>query len=428
MPTLINYFFKLLKINMKTKLIFPAFVAVFFKVTFLLTGSGYSCTTFCISTNYEIVFGKNYDFQTGDGIIFVNKKEVVKKAFTKKGIPAEWISKFGSVTFNQYGREFPMGGMNEAGLVIELMWLDETKYPPQDDRNTVGGILQWIQYQIDNCETIQEVIDTDKFLRIPEGAVPVHYLAADKYGNTASIEFLNGKLVAHSGGTMKFKSLTNDTYERSIEYLKNFKEFGGTDEISADRSSLNRFAISCSMLNEYSKEKNGNAVDYGFKILNSVSQSVSTRWSIVYDIKNLIVYFLTDENANRKNIEFSGLDFNCSSPVLMIDINSDIKGNINSSMTDYKTAANRQLIDDSYGKVDFLRNVPEEYRQEASVYPEMLTCKSKSGIEINNVDSNRSSPGKSIIILIGVTLSLIITGSILFFHRMRSIKNLHSHS
>jgi penicillin V acylase-like amidase (Ntn superfamily) len=31
------------------------------------------------------------------------------------------------VTFNQYGRNFPSGGMNEAGLVIELMWLEGSR-------------------------------------------------------------------------------------------------------------------------------------------------------------------------------------------------------------------------------------------------------------------------------------------------------------
>jgi penicillin V acylase-like amidase (Ntn superfamily) len=42
--------------------------------------------------------------------------------------PAKWVSRYGSVTFNQYGCENPTGGMNEAGLVVEQMWLDESAY------------------------------------------------------------------------------------------------------------------------------------------------------------------------------------------------------------------------------------------------------------------------------------------------------------
>ena len=54
-----------------------------------------------------------------------------------------WTSTYGSATFNQYGREFPMGAMNEAGLVVETMMLDETEYPEADSRPAIN-ILQWI--------------------------------------------------------------------------------------------------------------------------------------------------------------------------------------------------------------------------------------------------------------------------------------------
>src|SRR4029078_10550574 len=98
-----------------------------------------------------------------------------------------WRSRYGSITFNQYGKEFPTGGMNEKGLVVELMWLDETKYPSADKRPAIG-VLQWIQYQLDNSTTIDEVIATDKKLRISAtGTTPLHYLVADAYGKVATI-------------------------------------------------------------------------------------------------------------------------------------------------------------------------------------------------------------------------------------------------
>src|ERR1700755_3020224 len=89
---------------------------------------GLACTTFCLKNKGEVLFGKNYDWNIGDGLIFVNKRGVSKEGAADKNA-ARWVSKYGSVTFNQYGRENPSGGMNEAGLVIELMWLEWTKYP-----------------------------------------------------------------------------------------------------------------------------------------------------------------------------------------------------------------------------------------------------------------------------------------------------------
>ena len=97
----------------------------------LLPFESYACTTFCLKNKSEVLFGKNYDWMIGDGLVFVNKRGVAKVS-SEDGNPAKWISKFGSVTFNQYGWESPSGGMNEAGLVIELMWLDDTQYPKAD--------------------------------------------------------------------------------------------------------------------------------------------------------------------------------------------------------------------------------------------------------------------------------------------------------
>ena len=98
----------------------------------------------------------------------------------------------------------------KKGLVVELMWLDETIYPKPDERPAIG-VLQWIQYQLDNCATIEEVIATDKTVRIVSKGTPLHYLVADAKGNAATIEFLNGKMVVHKGSELPMAVLTNDT-------------------------------------------------------------------------------------------------------------------------------------------------------------------------------------------------------------------------
>ena len=106
---------------------------------------GSACTTFCLRDGGRIVFGKNYDWSVGDGLLVVNKRGVARKADAESDPrPASWTSKYGSVTFNQYGRDFPSGGMNEKGLAIELMWLEGSRYPAADARPGVDN-LQWIQ-------------------------------------------------------------------------------------------------------------------------------------------------------------------------------------------------------------------------------------------------------------------------------------------
>lgn len=108
--------------------------------------------------SHRIYLGRNLDWDWEDGMIFINPRNVRKTAIViSLQDAAKWTSKYGSVTFNQLGREFPFGGMNEKGLVIENMWLDGTQYPQPDARPEVN-MLQWIQYQLDNYSTVAEVV------------------------------------------------------------------------------------------------------------------------------------------------------------------------------------------------------------------------------------------------------------------------------
>src|SRR5438067_1012512 len=91
-----------------------------------------ACTTFVMIIGGRPVLGANYDWDTGVGALMVNQRVVEKRSFT--GRPVTWVSRFGSITLNQYGRDFPTGGMNEAGLAIALMGLDGTEYPAVDER------------------------------------------------------------------------------------------------------------------------------------------------------------------------------------------------------------------------------------------------------------------------------------------------------
>src|SRR5262249_22522634 len=152
-----------------------------------------------------------------------------------------WISNYGSITFNQYGKEFPMGGMNEKGLVVELMWLDGSKFSEPDDRPSLQ-VLQWIQYQLYQNSKIWEVIGSDKIIRIGSHGTPIHFLVADASGNAATVEFLNGKMVVHTGKELPFPVLTNSTYEESLKKTK------GSDHQSFADNSIDRFSKACNLV------------------------------------------------------------------------------------------------------------------------------------------------------------------------------------
>jgi len=123
-----------------------------------------ACTTFCFQENGQWIFGRSLDWQIEHGHIMINKRGVTKASESEVN-PVRWTSRYGSLTFNQYGREYPMGGLNEAGLIIENMWLEGTEYPHPDERPELSELM-WVQYHLDRSASGEEGIASDERIRI----------------------------------------------------------------------------------------------------------------------------------------------------------------------------------------------------------------------------------------------------------------------
>ncbi len=304
-----------------------------------------ACTTFCTRG----LFGRNYDWSTGAGMLMVNKRNMAKRAFGPT--PAQWISRFGSVTFNQYGRDNATGGMNERGLVVEVMWLDGTRYPAADARPSLGS-LEWVQYQLDTSATVSEVIENAKNVRIADDRAPLHYLIADPRGDVATIEFLGGKLVVHRGESLPVPVLANDPYAESLSSRRN--------------SPSARFTRAANGLSSAA------TVDGAFRLLDEVALG-STQWSIVYDLKNRAIAYRTATNRERRSVSLAKLDFTCATPLRVLDIDEG-RGDVTSRFRGYTSAANEALVRRSVRATSFLRNMSEAEIVEAARWPERATC------------------------------------------------------
>lgn len=349
-----------------------------------------ACTTFQLRHKDQVFVGKNYDWMVEDGLIIVNKRGVSKTAYkstidnTGIGTPATWTSKYGSIMFTQYGRELGPGGMNEAGLVVESMGLfrntPNRKYPDPDDRASIM-VSQWRQYQLDNFATVKEVIESDANLRIrPKKGIHPHFIISDNEGHCATIEFLDGKMVCHTNDSLPYRALTNNPYDVSLDYLKK-------DEIpEPDRfRSIERFISAAKMVKNYNPETSESPVDYAFHILKSVSWSVdrdwkgtpytsNTRWSIVYDQKNLRIHFRTHGNPEIRVVRLESFDSTCKTPFQTLDIMANLSGDVSGKFVGYTQQQNRDLIENAFTKTVFYPRYSAEQLDALSKYPETFGC------------------------------------------------------
>lgn len=347
-----------------------------FLLTLIIKQSVIACSAFGINKNNEIIVGKNLDWFCNIAYLVINKRNVTKEAFlsSKNGV-LEWTSKYGSITFNPNSVGVPSGGMNEMGLVIEESWLSPTQYPSQDERPVIDEI-QWIQYQLDNCTKVEEVIESSSQLRIEKYYGKSHYFVYDRFGNAASIDFVNGEMIYHILHKTDVQVLTNNTYELSLDSLKTFEEFGGTKLISQKPKSIYRFGRAAKMIKDYEKNDSTDIVDYGFSILKNISQK-STTWSVIYDITNLKICYKTSSSPELKELSFNKFDFYCNSPMLLCDVNNFKKGDISDQFEEYTLDKNRDLVTRviaNWRKNNFALHIKDKDVEKLIQYPETMKC------------------------------------------------------
>jgi choloylglycine hydrolase len=323
-----------------------------------------ACTTFMLERGGERVVGKSYDWHMGQGLVMINKRGVTKQSLPGNAgdRPTRWLSRHASVTFNQYGRELPNGGMNDAGLVVEVMWLDDSVYEKPDQRPSLNE-LQWIQYHLDTHGSVAEMVAAAAQQRVSPLYAAVHYLACDKTGACAAFEYLAGKLVVTPGA----KTLTNHSYAESVAWAAKQRD------VPRGMGSLERFARASRQVTAptVAAKVAPEPIAAAFAILDGVRSSAS-QWNIVYDPVHMRVHFRTRSSPAIKTLDARALDPSCARAVTLVDIDTDAGGDVAARLRPYDEATNRNLIERSVRRIR--KQLPPGSVEGLAAYPSALTC------------------------------------------------------
>ncbi len=131
----------------------------------------------------------------------------------------EWVSKYGSLSASSWDIA-TSDGMNEKGLVANLLWLVESEYPPFDQENDDRprlAISAWAQYALDNFATVakaveelgrEEFVVVSDFIPGTDRFTTVHLSPSDATGDSAIFEYIDGRLVIHHDRS--YTVMTND--------------------------------------------------------------------------------------------------------------------------------------------------------------------------------------------------------------------------
>jgi penicillin V acylase-like amidase (Ntn superfamily) len=341
--------------------------------TVLAPSAARPCTTFLAEHAGQLVFGKSYDWNQRAGLVVTNPRDLRKTSLLlgPTDTPAAWTSRYGSLTFNQYGVELPNAGINENGLAVEIMWLDSSRYPAVDSRPATNE-LQWIQRALDLFPTVAALAQDAPSLRVARIYGNVHYLACDATGDCAAFEYIDGQLVITRAKDMPAKTLTNDTYAASAAYLAGFSGFGGSAAMPSSTGSLDRF-VRASML---ARATAGTSVpDSALAILDSVA-TPTTVWSMVYALGDRVAHFRTQSVPKLKYARLADFSFACGARKIL-DIDTDATGDVAARFQDYTSAANRELLGQTLAALSSA--LPAGFVDLAAAYPETCTCDPSAG-------------------------------------------------
>ncbi len=248
----------------------------------------------------------------------------------------QWTSKYGSIAASSWDIATP-DGMNEKGLMANLLWLVESEYPTFDIAGNKKGlaISAWAQYALDNFATVAEAVEefrkeefaiVSDFIPGTDKFTTVHLSLSDPTGDNAILEYIGGKLVIHHDPS--YIVMTNDPpYEQQLAINKYWQNIPGRIFLPGTVSSPDRFVRAYFYINSIPQTDDQRisvasvmsvvrnvSVPYGFEVEGFPNLS-TTRWRVVADHKNLVYYFETALTPNTFWIDLKKMDFSENAPV-----------------------------------------------------------------------------------------------------------------
>ncbi|MBS2006738.1 MAG: linear amide C-N hydrolase [Cyanobacteria bacterium SZAS TMP-1] len=250
----------------------------------------------------------------------------------------KWTSKYGSLVTACF--DFATAdGMNEKGLVANILWLSESDYGKPDPSRPGITIAAWNQYALDNYATVAEAVEglsKEPFqvvtATMPGGRVgAVHLALTDPTGDSAVFEYIKGKLVVHHG--RQYTVMTNSpTFDQQLALNTYWERIGGLTFLPGTINPADRFARAYFYMKNLPQTSDElQSIAQAFSVIRCVSVPLgisvpdlpnvaSTLWRTVADQKRKIYYFDSAVSPNAFWVPLADMDFSEGAAVKKLTI------------------------------------------------------------------------------------------------------------
>ena len=333
------------------KMMKPSLLVLFFAAAFASSVEVQACTRVVyIGPEQTVLTGRTMDFS----IDIPANLWIFPRGMERHGQVGpnslRWVSRYGSIAASSWDIATP-DGMNEKGLVANMLWLVQSEYPSFDKEGGETGltIAAWAQYVLDNYATVNDAVEalrkedfvvvTD-FIPGTDKLTTVHLSISDATGDSAILEYVDGKLVIHHDSS--YQVMTNDPlFEEQLAVSSYWKSIPGTTFLPGSNRASDRFVRASYYINAIPQTSDPLlSVASVFSVIRNVSVPYgistegqphisSTRWRVVADQKRLVYYFENVLTPNVFWVDLKYVNFSAGEPVrkLALDAGQVYAGN-----------------------------------------------------------------------------------------------------
>ena len=307
-----------------------------------------------------VLVGRNMDWPGRTDIALW----ALPRGIQREGVPGKnplvWRAKYSSLVTASYekGNGGVTDGVNEKGLAANMLWLSESDYGKRDESVPGLSVALWAQYVLDNFATVDEVVrafDNTQF-QLVEQIIPrtsptagtkmmpasLHLSLADKSGDSAIIEYIDGKPVIYHD--KNYTIMTNSpTFDKQEANLQQYQGFGGDKPLPGSGDAADRFVRAAYYMKYLPKpESLREAIAGIFSVTRNASQPFkistdannpfvsSTIWRTVADLTYGYYYFESTVSPSIIWADFSAFDLKEGAPAMKLDLagDPDYSGNV----------------------------------------------------------------------------------------------------
>ncbi|MCC2601276.1 linear amide C-N hydrolase [Sphingopyxis yananensis] len=318
---------------------------VFVAAAALMTAQAQACTRVVYhGPEGRTLTGRNMDFKDPMVSNFWVFPRGIKRSGAAGQRSMEWTSKYGSLAVSGYDIS-TVDGMNEAGLNASLLWLNATTFPKDDGKTPRMSLAIWAQFYLDQFATVSEAVEYTRQHPIelvsgevpgrPGSLAPLHLTLSDPTGDSAVLEWIDGKLNIHHDRSYQVVTndppfadhLANQRYWSALDPLKFLPGSGRSEDrfvragfyINAVTQSADPRTAAAAV---FSVIRNASA-PYGVSIPEAPNLS-TTRWRVVADQKSMLFFGESATSPNIFWVDLKKLNFSAGAPVSKLDLGVDM--------------------------------------------------------------------------------------------------------